>query len=102
LSTTVESYPVGTPVNIVCRFYSVDPISGTETLADPTAATITVIDPAGVKTTISDLTRSSTGVYFGRFATVLVGTHRCGAASTGDLVSVTDDAQFLVTGSVTA
>jgi hypothetical protein len=46
----VGVYQRGNGVNVVQRFWTIDPVTGAPTLADPTTVVFTVLDPAGVET----------------------------------------------------
>lgn len=61
-------YPPGTPVNLIARFVTIDPLTEVATPADPTTVTFTVVDPSG-NTTVHTfaggppVTRPLTGTY---------------------------------------
>jgi hypothetical protein len=69
-------YERGNGVNVVQRFWTIDPATGVPTLADPTTVDFTVLDPTGTETvytlgTDSQVTRLDVGVYLLTLATPL-------------------------------
>lgn len=94
-------YERGNGVNIVQRFWVIEPESGTPTLADPTTVVFTVLDPTGVETTYTlgtdpNVQRLSTGVFLLTLATPLPqGVFTWNAVGAGDVVA-SGEGQFTI------
>lgn len=87
------SYGRGTPINLVERFYLIDPITEVATLTDPTTVKFTVHHPDDTATVFefgvdSQVTNPSVGVYVCALSPQLpVGSYRYVCVGTGDVVA---------------
>jgi hypothetical protein len=85
----VSSYPRGVPVNLVERFYTIDPLTEIETLEDPTTVTFRVENPDDTVTSYifgvdGNVTRLAQGVYLCKLAAPLpTGVYEYVAIGTG-------------------
>lgn len=94
-------YLRGNAINIVQRFFTVDPLTEATTLADPTTVTFDVRDPDGVVTSYvygvnGNVTKSATGIYLCALAPPLPpGDYGWAAIGTG-AVEATGEGVFTV------
>lgn len=97
----MNSFEHGSPINIVQRFYAVDPLTEESTLADPADVQFEVDDPEGATTTYefgvdANVTQVSTGVWLLALDPPLIlGVYVYRAeGSGGDTGPVTDSGSF--------
>lgn len=91
------AYQRGTSINLVNRFWAVDPLTQLGVLADPTTVVFTVLDPDGDETIYTfgvdvNVTHPATGIYICKLTPPLpTGTYRYLCVGTGAVVASSED-----------
>lgn len=94
----MNTYTRGTPVNLVERFYAVDPLTEDGTLADPTDVVFTILSPDNDETTYTygvdpEVSKLAVGVYLCELGAELpTGTYSYRCDGTGALVASSEGA----------
>lgn len=90
-------YQRGTAINVVQRFWTIDPLTEASTLADPTTVVFTILSPDNVSTTFTfgvdgNVTHASVGVFVCALDPQLpVGTYRYRCDGTGAVQASSED-----------